>query len=245
MAQPLKKKDISLNKVVLKCTKVEKKVGGKKVLKDCSLTVRSGELVTIFSPSSNDRNTLAKLMCGLIPPTYGTISIRGKRAGNRTNKLVSYMPEVPFVRYEDTVGDMLTLYERFFADFKYKRAFRLIKELKISTKTKFSELSDSYVQMVEAVLVASRKASLYIFDDPFAIVDKKLREGLIRLIAACTRHGGVVVLSSVPSKILETATDRAVFMSRGEVLISLEKEKIERQYGKSITSLYRELYGNA
>ncbi len=231
-------------KVILKCTKVGKKLGLKKVLNDCSITVNKGEAVVILAPEGNGKTTLAKIICGLIHPGKGVVTIRDKVAGNGTNAMVSYLPEIPFVRYEGSVSELLTQYSRFFKDFSYKRAFKLLKHFKISPKTKFDNLSTTAVQIVETIVVSCRKASLYVFDDPLVHTDPKYRDAIIRIMSGCKKHGAVIILTQVAAG-LDELLDKAVFMRNGEIYISADKKSFEEKYGNSVSSLYKEVYRRA
>lgn len=230
------------SKVVLKCTKVTKKFNTRKVINDCSITVHRGEAVAVFSPDGGGKTTLAKMICGLIRPSSGSVMIRGKKAGRSTNSMVSYLPEVPFVKYDSTILEMLTLYNRFFEDFRYKKAYRLLNELKINPKTKFDNLSSTAVQLVETILVASRKTSLYVFDEPLINVDDKYREDVVEIMEGCKKNGAVVVLSQNARPSLDRMIDRAIFMNKGDILLNGSRENIEAKYSQPLSTIYREVF---
>jgi ABC-2 type transport system ATP-binding protein len=230
------------SKVVLKCTKLSKKINTRKVIHDFSLTIHRGEVVAVLSPEGGGKTTLAKMICGLIPPGSGAVTIRGKKAGQRTNALVSYLPEIPYIKYDSTIVDMLTLYNRFFSDFKYKKAYRLLKEFKINPKTRFDDLSTTAIQLVETILVASRRTSLYVFDEPLVNVDNKYRDGIIKIIASCRKYGGIIILSQYAGSGLDSVLDRVIFLQRGEVLLNGRKGEVEEKYGMSVSTIYREVF---
>ena len=231
-------------KVILRCTKVEKNIRKKSIIKGFSMTVRKGELVTVFSKTGQSKSVLAKLICGLVPPTYGTVTVRGKAAGYRTNTLVSFQPDVPFLKQEHSVTDVMVYYNRFFSDFKYKRAYKLLKLFGIDPEAYIWELDESLVTVFEIILVSSRKTSLYVFDNPFK-TDKKYHADIIKILNACKQVGGVVVLSDRAYEYMEPATDRFIFLNRGEMIISIESEKIKLRYNQSATGMFKELYRNA
>ncbi len=231
-------------KVVLKCTKVEKKFGLKKVLNNCSITANKGDAVVILAPENNGKTTLAKIICGLIPPGKGIVTIIGRQAGRSTNSLVSYLPELPFVKYDSSVSELLTQYSRFFKDFSYKRAFKLLKHFKISPKTKFENLSSTAVQIVETIVVSCRRVPLYVFDDPLVHADPKYRDDLIQIMSGCKKYGAVIILTQVAAG-LDDMLDKAIFIRNGEIYISADKMSFEEKYGNSVSALYKEVYRRA
>ena len=117
---------IQRERAALKCYGINKRFGTEHVLKNFNLTVNKGQLVTIFAPEFSGKSTLAKIMCGLLSPSSGYVLISGYKAGNRTNKYVSYLPEIPFVKYDNTFYDLIGFYTRFFLDFKSRKAYTLL-----------------------------------------------------------------------------------------------------------------------
>ncbi len=225
-------------KLILKCSKITKRVrGGLRLLKDCSFSAYKGETVVILAPANNSKTTFAKIICGLVPPTSGEITIRGNKAGRNTNTYVSYQPEIPFVRSESTVSELMNMYNRFFSDFNFKRAFKLLKQFRISPRNKFEDLSGTAIQIVETVLVASRKTSLYVFDDPLIHTDPKYRNALIDIMGSCRKNGAVVVFSQVTEGIDKIA-DKVIFLKKGEVYLSGGYN----EYNNRLTVLYKEVF---
>lgn len=227
-------------KLVLKCSKVTKKINnGLRLLKECSFSAYKGEAVAILAPSHNSKSTFAKIICGLVPPSSGEVTIRGNKAGRKTNQYVSYQPEIPFVKNESTISDLMNMYSRFFSDFDFRYSFRLLKQFKISPKTKFNHLSGTAIQIVETVLVASRRTSLYVFDDPLVHTDPKYRSELIDIIGNCKKFGAVVILSQVVDDIDKIA-NKVIMLKRGEVYIALNSDEYK---GKNrLSALYKEVF---
>jgi ABC-2 type transport system ATP-binding protein len=244
MASNTKEKNISTKpKLILKCSNVTKKAGNNLGrLENCSFSVYKGEALVILAPSNNSKTTLAKILCGLVAPTKGEITIRGNKAGRNTNKDISYQPEIPFVRNESTVSDLMNMYNRFFKDFNFKRAFKLLKQFKISPKTKFEDLSVTAIQIVETVLVSSRKTSLYIFDDPLVHSDPKYRSAIIDIMGSCKKNGAVVVLSQVTHGLGKIA-DKSIFLKNGEVYLSATTADMGND--PNLTAVFKEVFRNA
>ncbi len=231
-------------KPILKCSNVGKKFGLKKVLSDFNITVNKGEALVVLAPEGNGKTTLAKIICGLIPPSKGVVTIKGKNAGSGTNGAVSYQPEIPFVKYDVSVAELLTQYSRFFKDFSYKKAFKLLKHFKISPKTKFDNLSTTAIQIVETIVVGCRRVPLYVFDDPLVHTDPKYREDVIDIISTCKKHGAVIILSQAAAG-LDSVLDKVIFMRNGEIYVSADKKSFEEKYGNSVSALYKEVYRRA
>lgn len=228
-------------KLILKCSKVSKKISnGMKLLRECSFSAYKGELIAVLAPANNSKTTFAKIICGLVAPTSGEITIRGNKAGRNTNQFVSYQPEIPFVRGESTVSDLMNMYNRFFGDFNFKRAFKLLKQFKISPKTRFEDLSVTAIQIVETVLVSSRKTSLYIFDDPLVHTDPKYRSALIEIMGSCKKHGAVIVFSQITEGMSRVAS-KLLFLKKGEIYMAVNPKDYGGDKAK-FSALYKEVF---
>lgn len=64
----------------------------------------------------------------------------------------------------------------------------MLKSFKINPRTKFDNMSTTAIQLVETIMVASRKTSLYIFDEPIVNVNDKYRQAVVEMIAKCKKE---------------------------------------------------------
>lgn len=235
------KNGIQRERAALKCYGINKKLGGNYILKNFNLTLNKGQLAVIFAPEFSGKTTLAKIMCGLLSSSSGYVLINGYKAGNKTNAYVSYLPEIPFVKYDTTVYDLMGIYSRFFSDFKSRKAYTLLKSFKINPRTKFDNMSTTAIQLVETIMVASRKTTLYIFDEPIVNVNDKYRQAVVEIISKCKKDGAVVVLSQEPAG-FDNIADKVIFLRRGDIILSMPREEVESKYFQPVSSVYKEVY---
>ena len=202
--------------------------------------------MTILAPEGQGKSTIAKLASGLVSPTRGSVIIKGENAGRRTNSIVSYQPDIPYFKYDNTVSDILNYYDRFFKDFSYKRAYQLLKHFGIARKTKLENLSTTALFIVQVILVSSRRASLYIFDDPIVHCDPKYRKEITKMIDACRKFGAIILLSQTASNI-DDISDKLVFIKNGSIIKAFyDADSYEEEFGESkIGDIYKEVYKNA
>ena len=233
-------------KTVLKFDNVSKKFTIKPVLKDCNFVINKGEVMAIFAPEGHGKSTIAKIAAGLIKPTEGRALIRGVKAGRITNSVVSYQPDIPYCKYDVTVSELLNMYGRFFKDFSYKRAYQLLRHFDISRRTKFENLSTTALFIVQVIMVSSRRASLYIFDDPLVHCDPKYRDEIIKMIDPCRKNGGVLLLSQTAGG-LDDITDKVAFLKHGSIIKEIDNaDDYEEEFGdKLLNEVYREVFKRA
>src|SRR6266704_4966729 len=85
---------------------VTKVYGTKMAVDHLSLRIEQGELFAFLGPNGAGKTTTIKMMCGLLFPTAGSIRIAGfdiLREGEQARRLISYVPDQPFL-YEKLTG---------------------------------------------------------------------------------------------------------------------------------------------
>lgn len=232
--------------LVLKCNNVTKKFMGRTALNSCNITLNKGEVLAIIGPEGHGKTTLAKITAGLISPTKGSVTIRGVKAGRITNSVVSYQPEIPYFKDDMTVSDFMNMYGRFFNDFSFKKAYQLLKHFDISRYTRFENLSTTALFIVQVIMVSSRRASLYIFDDPLVHCDPKYRPDVITMIDNCRKNGGVLLLSQTAQG-LDDITDKVAFLRHGAIVKEFyDADSFEAEFGRSLLNdVYKEVFKRA
>jgi ABC-2 type transport system ATP-binding protein len=226
-------------KYALECVGLNKRIGRNQVLKNVNLTIEKGHIAGLFGPDGAGKTTFSKIICNLTPKSSGKILVNGK---SMDVKDVSYLPEYPFVNSKQRVGDLLEMYRSFYEDFNVKRAISAFKRIEVSLNDKFCYLSRSSIQKVETVLVMSRRAKLYILDEPIASVEPKSRDFIIKtIISSCDGDSGVLINSSIASQ-LEKIVDEVHIIHKGEIKLSSTADDIMRDYGKTVSGFYREAF---
>src|SRR5438270_5730039 len=85
---------------------VTKRYGNKTAVDGLSLDIPAGELFAFLGPNGAGKTTTIKLVCGLLFPTSGTVTVGGfdmQREGDKARQLLSYVPDLPFL-YEKLTG---------------------------------------------------------------------------------------------------------------------------------------------
>lgn len=232
------KKNISTD-LALECTAVSKSLGRNRVLSNIDLTVKKGHIAGLFGPEGAGKTTLAKIICNLSPKSSGRVLVNGQSLDVRD---ISYLPEYPFVNAKQRVGDLVEMYRCFYEDFNVKRAVAAFKRIEVSLNDKFCYLSRSSIQKVETILVMSRKAKLYLLDEPIASVEPKSRDFIIKtIISGCDEESGVLINSAIATQ-LEKIVDEVYIIHKGEIKLSSTAEDIMRDYGKTVSGFYREAF---
>lgn len=229
----------AITDLALECVDITKSYGKCNALRNVSLTVKKGHIAGLIGPAGAGKTTLAKVICALTAKTGGKVLIDGKALDLND---ISYLPEYPFVNAKQRVGDLVEMYKCFYKDFNAKRAIALLKKIEVSLNDKFCYLSRSSIQKVETILVMSRKAKLYLLDEPIASVEPKSRDFIIKtIISGCDGDSGVLVASAIATQ-LEKILDEVYVIHKGEIKLASTADDIMRDYGKTVSGFYREAF---
>lgn len=221
---------------------VTKKYKKHVAIDDVTLSLPAGKIIGLLGPNGSGKTTLIKLMNGLLQPTTGDIVIDGYRPSVETKKIVSYLPDMSYLRENMKIKDALTLFEDFYNDFSREKAEHLLEDLDLNPDEQLKNLSKGNKEKVQLILVMSRQAKLYILDEPIGGVDPAAREYILRTIINNYCEDASVVISTHLIAEIEPILDEIVFLKEGKVILQGNTDDIREEYGKSIDSLFREKY---
>lgn len=230
--------DVSL----LSCKGVSKTFGNTTALYNVSLEVSRGKIIGLLGPNGSGKTTLIKLIAGLLTLDSGKIRVLGKDIGVETKKLVSYLPERNCLPLNFTVGDALGFYKDFFADFDKKRAEKILADLSIEKNKKIKSLSKGAKEKVGLALVMSRRAELYLLDEPISGVDPASRDYIIDTVIKNIPQNSSVIISTHLISDIEKIMDEFIFVKYGEIYAKGTPEQIQEKYGKSVDVYFREVF---
>ena len=167
----------------LKCSGLSKSYKNNNfVLKDFDFTVEPGRIVGLLGPNGCGKSTLIKLVCGILTPNGGEIEICGEKQSEATNSLVSYLPERTYFNNYMRVDELIKYFKDFYSDFDEEVARKMLDDLKINTSSTLRSLSKGTKEKVQLVMVMSRRAKLYLLDEPIAGVDPAARDYILSTI---------------------------------------------------------------
>ena len=213
------------------------------VLNDLNLVVPAGRIVGLLGPNGCGKSTFMKLVCGLLQPDSGEITIGGLPVGEQSKALISYLPERTYFNGWMKVSQLVSYFSEFYPDFDKARANKLLSDLNINPNSKLSTLSKGTKEKVQLILVMSRNAKLYLLDEPIAGVDPAAREYILSTIVSNYNPDASIIITTHLITDVEQVLDDFVFMGfGGAVLRCGNAEETRNEYGKSLDELFREVF---
>ena len=227
---------------VLTTYNLTKTYGGAPALQELNLQLPAGKIIGLLGPNGSGKTTFLKLAAGLLTPTKGNIEIDGMRVGPETKAIVSYLPDRTYLRNNQKVAEQLDFFQDFYPDFDRARAEAMLFDLGITPATRFGTLSKGNKEKVQLVLVMSRRAKLYLLDEPIGGVDPAARDYILRTIITNYDPEATVIISTHLIADVEQVLDGFVFLWNGRVVRSGEVDAAREESGKSLDELFREVF---
>ena len=211
-------------------------------LDSLNLDLPKGKIVGLLGPNGSGKTTFIKLAAGLLTPKMGSIAICGKPVGTETKALVSYLPDRPYFSKARKITDLLDYFQDFYSDFDRSRAEQMLSALGISLNIRFKALSKGNQEKVQLVLVMSRRAKLYLLDEPIGGVDPAARDYILNTIISNYDPEATVLISTHLIADVERVLDEFIFLYNGNVIRSGSAEDVREETGKSLDELFREVF---
>lgn len=227
---------------ILESNNLSKTFKNTKALDDVNLKIEKGKIVGLLGPNGSGKTTFIKLCNSLLTPTQGSILIDGKKPGVETKTIVSYLPERNFLNDWMKVKDVVKFFSDFYKDFNVEKAYDMLEKLRINPDDKLKTMSKGTKEKVQIILVMSREAKLYLLDEPIGGVDPAARDYILDTIIKNYSQDSTIILSTHLIADIEKILDDIIFLKEGKVILSKSVDAIREEEGKSVDSLFREVF---
>ena len=227
---------------LLECINLNKNFGNKKVLEDINLTVPKGKIIGLLGKNGTGKSTLIKLMNDLLTPSSGQILINGKAPSVESKKIIAYLPERTYLDKTMKVCEVIKYFADFYDNFDSKKAYKLLEELGLDANLKLTKMSKGMQEKVQLVLVMSRKADLYILDEPLGGVDPATRDYILDTILTNFNEGASVIISTHLISDIERILDEVIFINDGKIILQSDCDTLRNEQGGSIDEIFRRMF---
>lgn len=219
---------------------LNKNYGKKQALNNVNITIESGKIYGLLGPNGSGKTTLIKIINDLLTPSSGEILVKGKKPGIESKKIISYLPERTYLNMNFKVKELLDFFEDFYDNFDREKAQSLLKKLNINAEDKLKTMSKGTKEKVQLILVMSRKADLYILDEPIGGVDPASRDYILETILSNFDNKSSMIISTHLIQDIESILDNVIFINNGNITLNDEADNIRNEKGKTIDQVFRE-----
>lgn len=219
-----------------------KNYGEKQVLNNITLTVPRGKIIGLLGKNGTGKTTLIKLINGLLTLTEGEIIFEGEKIGPQSKLNIAYLPERTYLDKSMTINETLKFFKEFYSNFDIDKAKDLLKKLDLDENQKIIKMSKGMQEKVQLVLVMSRKADLYILDEPLGGVDPATRDYILDTILTNFNEGASIIISTHLISDIERILDEVIFIDKGEIKLISDADELRNKENASIDEIFRRMF---
>ena len=227
---------------ILQCQGLTKYYGGVLALDHADIAIEPGQIVGLLGPNGSGKTTLIKLANGLLQPTSGSILIDDMTPSPKTHAIVSYLPERIALTDWMNVRQLMDFYGDFYADFQRETAEQMLAQLQLPLGQTVRQMSKGTRETLQLILTMSRRAKLYLLDEPIGGVDPATRDYILHTILSNYNPEAAVVISTHLITDVESILDSVIFLNQGKVVLQSTVDDIRETRGKSVDAYFREVF---
>jgi ribose transport system ATP-binding protein len=214
--------------ILLEATGISKSFGATTVLSDVSISLHHGEVVSLIGENGAGKSTLAKILCGIVQPDAGTLTLDGKPV-TFSHPREALAARIGIVHQELNLAENLTIAENFVLGHEPTRFGMLDRArmdvvaregiarlgLDLDPQRLVATLSTAQRQMLEIARALSHEAKLLIFDEPTSSLSEEDGKTLLTLIKRLREEGVSILYVSHRLPEVQEISDRIVALRDG------------------------------
>jgi ABC-2 type transport system ATP-binding protein len=221
---------------MLQATDLRKSYGATAAVAGVSLTVNPGEIVGLLGPNGAGKSTTISMICGLVRPDGGTVTIAGEPIGEDASAVKRRIGLVPqeLSLYEDlsAIGN-LELFGALYGITGAVLAERMRAALELvgladHARAKPATFSGGMKRRLNIACALVHDPDVLLLDEPTVGVDPQSRNAIFANIEALRERGKAIVYTTHYMEEAERLCDRIVIMDHGRVAASGTKESLRR-----------------
>ena len=225
-------------------------------LKKVSLKVKQGEILAMLGPNGAGKTTLISIICGIVTPSSGTVSVDGFdiiKDYRETRSRIGMVPQELNLESFETVFDTVSYSRGLYGKSpKPEHIEKILKDLSLWDKKdqRLRQLSGGMKRRVLIAKALSHEPKILFLDEPTAGVDVELRRDMWMVVDDLRKTGVTIILTTHYIEEAEAIADRVAVINQGEIIVVEDKKELIKKMGhkklnielqKKITEIPKEL----
>lgn len=249
---------------LLEMKHIKKNFGELEVLKDISLSVKEGEILSIIGPSGSGKSTLLRCAAMLEKVTYGEIRYMGKDAvymdekghpayirGKKRKEIQSCFGMVfqnfhlfPHFTVLKNITDAPISVQKRKKDEVYKEARELLSRMGLQDKENVypCQLSGGQCQRVAIARALALNPKILFFDEPTSALDPELTAEVLKVIKSLSELQIAMVIVTHEMNFAKEISDRMIFMDKGVIAVEGTPQEVFSSDNKRMKEFLGKFY---
>ncbi|CAM2940340.1 ABC transporter ATP-binding protein [Actinomyces slackii] len=215
---------------------------GRPALSGLDLELPPGRIVGLMGANGSGKTTLLKILAGVLSDYDGQATIAGHAPGPQSKALTSFLPDARFLSTHLTPAAAIAQYSRLFADFDAAKAAELVRFFQLPTDRTIKEMSKGMGEKLRISLTMSRRARVYLLDEPISGIDPAARDVILNGILRDFDEQALMLISTHLIADVETIVDSVIFLKGGRLLLAGDADDLRQSHATSLDALFRKEY---
>jgi ABC-2 type transport system ATP-binding protein len=217
---------------------------GFQALKGIDLEIRRGEIFALLGPNGAGKTTLIGVVCGIINPTQGAVTVDGHdivRAYRPARSLIGLVPQELHTDAFETVWNTTSFSRGLFGkprdDAHVEKMLRAL-SLWDKKDDEIRMLSGGMKRRVMIAKALAHEPQILFLDEPTAGVDVELRKDMWSMVRSLRAAGVTIILTTHYIEEAEEMADRIGVINKGEIILVEETRELMRKLGRKQLTLH-------
>ena len=211
---------------------------GFQALIEVDLEIRRGEILALLGPNGAGKTTLISIICGIVTPTSGTITVDGHDVVDDyriTRSIIGLVPQELTTDAFETVWATVSFSRGLFGRKSAPAHIeKVLRDLSLWDKkdARIKELSGGMKRRVMIAKALSHEPRILFLDEPTAGVDVELRKEMWQVVRDLRASGVTIILTTHYIDEAEEIADRIGVINKGKIVLVEEKAALMRKLGR-------------
>ena len=206
-------------------------------LKKINLNVKQGEILAMLGPNGAGKTTLISIICGIVTPSSGTVTVDGFdiiKDYRKTRSRIGMVPQELHLESFETVFDTVSYSRGLYGKSpKPEHIEKILKDLSLWDKKdqRLRQLSGGMKRRVLIAKALSHEPKILFLDEPTAGVDVELRRDMWKVVDELRKTGVTIILTTHYIEEAEAIADRVAVINQGEIIVVEDKKELIKKMG--------------
>ena len=210
---------------------------GFNALKTVNLNIKQGEIIAMLGPNGAGKTTLISIVCGIVKPTSGVITVDGFdiiKDYRETRSRIGLVPQEISLEQFETVFNNVSYSRGLYGKKPNPQHIeKVLKDFSLWDKKdlRLNQLSGGMKRRVMIAKALSHEPSILFLDEPTAGVDVELRKDMWKVVEGLRKTGVTIILTTHYIEEAEAIADRVAVINQGEIIVVDNKINLLKKMG--------------